>query len=657
MASRGGGQPDAAAPAAVAAAAAASSDSRQLTVPAMAQGTQTVCVEYPGYVGDEQRVLETLSGLEGIAHQLQENPKTLPLKLRPRDKNCHALHGERRPTTRLLLRLTRPAEGADAGAAWDAEVVAALPLSYRFTSPADFQYLAIDSRPVEAQGLEQQEGSSVPGFQPQPLLCTPPVFAKQAQIDYAFRGFVATSGPAASGGPGGSGAGGATTKKKTGGIMASYYDLELPPPYPDATLAVWASRHAHELKVLRGLLAARPVWPPAALVEAAVAAGADALASGGGKLVVEELMPRLCYKFRNGPWRNAWTLRGFDPRSLPAARQWQCIEYQMPAQWFARIAEQRKAAAAAKEAAGVGSGAAAASAAAAARAQQEGAEALLSTASSYLQLLRFQALPTTQHLSLQLAGLEDSAVQALLADPASHAQHCSDSGGWLTAAAHDAIKKRIRERFQALLDGAPPSDGYQPAEAYLQPCVPEHAPWLHHTEHPHAGPHAHAQQRQEQQQQQQRQQQQQQRQEQQQQQQQQQQEPLPQRPQQQQQQQQRPEQMQVDAAPAAGAAPVDALTQQAQQLRLQQPAAAGAAAGQAEARSILPTSLMAEVQHRLARLEDETAEEEAEGEEEEEEEEEEEDGQGYQTDEGYQTEDGQAGGGAATAANQSEEEG
>lgn len=71
MASRGGGQPDAAAPAAVAAAAAASSDSRQLTVPAMAQGTQTVCVEYPGYVGDEQRVLETLSGLEGIAHQLQ----------------------------------------------------------------------------------------------------------------------------------------------------------------------------------------------------------------------------------------------------------------------------------------------------------------------------------------------------------------------------------------------------------------------------------------------------------------------------------------------------------------------------------------------------------------------------------------------------------
>ena len=300
-------------------------------------------------------------------------------------------------------------------------------------------------------------------------------------------------------------------------------DPQLPPPYPDATLAVWASRHAHELKVLRGLLAARPVWPPAALVEAAVAAGADALASGGGKLVVEELMPRLCYKFRNGEgragdeqqlgprlWhrgclavqrrsgggesgaasccarcgshcrcprraqapgatrgRCAASTRGpcrrlasgnasntrcphsgacahdcwppslllvlpsvtHAPSSLSKRR---CLALPVPACChssslsaacrFARIAEQRKAAAAAKEAAGVGSGAAAASAAAAARAQQEGAEALLSTASSYLQLLRFQALPTTQHLSLQLAGLEDSAVQALLADPASHAQ-------------------------------------------------------------------------------------------------------------------------------------------------------------------------------------------------------------------------------------------
>lgn len=36
-------------------------------------------------------------------------------------------------------------------------------------------------------GLEQLAGMTPPLFQPQPLLCAPPLFAKQPQIDYAFR--------------------------------------------------------------------------------------------------------------------------------------------------------------------------------------------------------------------------------------------------------------------------------------------------------------------------------------------------------------------------------------------------------------------------------------------------------------------------------------
>lgn len=185
-------------------AAGAATDSRLLTVPVPTPGLVHLCVEYPGYVGEEQRVLETLGGLDGIARQLQENPKTLPLKLRPRDKNCHANYGLREGSRRLLLKLTRPAAGSAAapppggsgdgasgsggsGGAWKAEVVATLPHTYRFTSPADYQYIALDCRPVEEQGLEQQQAVSLPGFQHQPLLCAPPLFAKQPQFDYAFR--------------------------------------------------------------------------------------------------------------------------------------------------------------------------------------------------------------------------------------------------------------------------------------------------------------------------------------------------------------------------------------------------------------------------------------------------------------------------------------
>ena len=90
--------------------------------------------------------------------------KSLALRLRPGDRNCHALVGERRGTPRrLLLKLTRPTGAAAAsrssgsssgggGGGWRAEVVAALPAYFSFTSPADFQYLQHDSRSLADQG-------------------------------------------------------------------------------------------------------------------------------------------------------------------------------------------------------------------------------------------------------------------------------------------------------------------------------------------------------------------------------------------------------------------------------------------------------------------------------------------------------------------------
>jgi hypothetical protein len=72
MASGEGGRSAAGGPGGGAAAAAAASvDSRELVVPLPRAGLLHLCVEYPGYVADEQRVLDTLGGLPGIARQLQ----------------------------------------------------------------------------------------------------------------------------------------------------------------------------------------------------------------------------------------------------------------------------------------------------------------------------------------------------------------------------------------------------------------------------------------------------------------------------------------------------------------------------------------------------------------------------------------------------------
>jgi hypothetical protein len=71
MAPGEGGRSAAGGPGGGAAAAAAGVDSRELVVPLPRAGLLHLCVEYPGYVADEHRVLDTLGGLPGIARQLQ----------------------------------------------------------------------------------------------------------------------------------------------------------------------------------------------------------------------------------------------------------------------------------------------------------------------------------------------------------------------------------------------------------------------------------------------------------------------------------------------------------------------------------------------------------------------------------------------------------
>lgn len=188
----------------------ASNDKLDLKVP---NTGRHFIVEFPGYVQNEQAVLETIGGLDGIARQLQDNAADLPLKLRPGDPHCHPIHGQRQRSVSLLLKLTRPinsppnptavptskkqqgSKSSKSNAAaspsspppsssYTAEIVATADAVYRFSNPADYQYVGRDLRPTEVINQQQHDG---PKFLPQqPLLCSPPLFAKQPEFDYAF---------------------------------------------------------------------------------------------------------------------------------------------------------------------------------------------------------------------------------------------------------------------------------------------------------------------------------------------------------------------------------------------------------------------------------------------------------------------------------------
>ncbi|KAJ1627878.1 hypothetical protein T492DRAFT_595314, partial [Pavlovales sp. CCMP2436] len=66
---------------------------------------EALCVEYPGFVRDTERALETLGGLDAIALARHDDSTLLQLRLRPDDPYAHPIFGETVLTAALLLRV------------------------------------------------------------------------------------------------------------------------------------------------------------------------------------------------------------------------------------------------------------------------------------------------------------------------------------------------------------------------------------------------------------------------------------------------------------------------------------------------------------------------------------------------------------------------
>ena len=64
-----------------------------------------VGIEYPGYIKDETRMLETLGGEDTVARTFSSPARRLELSFRPGDPYCHAVCADRYPTANLLLRV------------------------------------------------------------------------------------------------------------------------------------------------------------------------------------------------------------------------------------------------------------------------------------------------------------------------------------------------------------------------------------------------------------------------------------------------------------------------------------------------------------------------------------------------------------------------
>jgi len=298
-----------------------------------------VCVEYPGLVNSNQRMLETLGGLENIAQVLDEPNRRLELRFRPDDVFCKPTCGERNSDSSFLIKVKRrrlkpgvknteqkPAEKCDV------KVVGLVSDCFKFNNLCDFQYLPM------VYNQEDKSHSDIysqvyPGnnklasntwlYQDAPLFIPPAAFSRMdLPQDYQFRR--ETSGPSTP-----ANIIGRTRQRRSHHAIFVTYHVEKVPDKPrDVALNQIKLKFIDQerLTLVKERFEERPVWSKNAL-SAITTIPADRL-----KLI----LPVVAFYFTTGPWRNQWVKFGYDPRQDPSGGLRQTLDYRVRLQGGAR---------------------------------------------------------------------------------------------------------------------------------------------------------------------------------------------------------------------------------------------------------------------------------------------------------------------------------
>jgi len=388
-----------------------------------------------------------------------------------------------------------------------AEIVAVADKTYAFSAPADFQYAGQDRRPFEVQWVARADrAEDDPEFLPkEPLLCTPSMFAVEPAVDYAFKQYKAAEH--------GLDVLGRKPKRGMGITWVDYFAPEVPSVDTktlgggtgatpgvgvgnDTTTAALNGQGSGggggggsissigQVLVSRLEMAfnRRPVYLESAL-GAALGTIENGDSGGGGGIAgastssnssstftsfpatrsQQELLSKLCYRFKNGPWKGTWVLRGYDPRAEPAARQYQVLEYSLPVEWWKKVLTHKNRVAkqlqqlqlhssSTRDTTAVNTTTTLGNASSAGGLSAP--PGLPPVAPSYTALCSFSGVQSTQTLQLQLCDIDDSEIRSLLAETSNVAAGVSDGSGWLTQSAWEGIKTKVAAKFGALWEAA-----------------------------------------------------------------------------------------------------------------------------------------------------------------------------------------------------------
>ncbi|KAG0169922.1 General transcription factor 3C polypeptide 5 [Apophysomyces sp. BC1021] len=273
------------------------------------------CVEYPGYVKNLDRALNTLGGEKALATAIT-NQKAVELRFRHQDPFSHPINGDIVPTANLLVKITRRVKKGrpEEEATYKTDIVGTISKTCRFRGLADFQYLVprADKMGQLKQAMASGDVDSITKFavaddykDTENLKIVPPPIFSTVETPMHYK-YVSTLDRLIT-----------HDYYEAMRRMHLLYEFECdsrmdPDLEGDARMV--------QEKIAK-LFEERPIWSRNAV--------RNCLPEEDHKHIRSAFPPN-AYTFINGPWRDCWVRYGVDPRKDVKYSKYQLIDIRRP---------------------------------------------------------------------------------------------------------------------------------------------------------------------------------------------------------------------------------------------------------------------------------------------------------------------------------------
>ena len=276
-----------------------------------------VFIEYPGFIKNVDRMLETLGGERSVSETYRSGKQRLQLTYRPEDLNAHNACADLLPFTGLLMKVRRRKIKGSDEYEYKQDILGISRDRYKFQTLMDYQYLT----PEPLWEYFKRIHTSELGNTDFPPYFAPPVFARlDSPGVYQYKPDLVTGIKTVAKAPN---TDSIRKRRHTESMAALFSTVDIPrKPTEKATTIIENLKKGPDgeaIQKLETMFSERPLWSKLA-ISCLVDVTPERL---------KKILQYFSYYWLSGPWRTLWCRMGYDPRKDPKAKYFQMVEFRL----------------------------------------------------------------------------------------------------------------------------------------------------------------------------------------------------------------------------------------------------------------------------------------------------------------------------------------